>query len=307
VERVSYRTNYLRPADIFIERLPRRAWPRDIETLVASLEHPALDPSSSVLPRLNALTNDPLRGTAAALAERARRYRSKGESEWMDFNKNVLSPLDDDDRLVRSQDVRFDSTSNIRLTTPVPDLCFGLATNEAPLDQANPLSDKLLEYLMTASGIEPFITSERHDFAFPCVIYEAESDAGNLYAAENQVSKGAAQALAMIRSLRDVYQNLGLGGARTSERLPVIAMCSQGPIYEVFVAFDLHAEELPVREGIATARPGVHLVEIWTGSVHRAEVMYQFQTLLQRVLNWILATFRPAIINMINTVKASTP
>jgi hypothetical protein len=233
----------------------------------------------------------------------------------MDFNKNVLSPLDDD-TLVTTQDVRFDaqvnptSTSNIRLSTPVPDILFGLATVRRSLDQADPLSSSVLVHLMTTSGIEPFITPGRTDLAFPCIIYEAKSDTENLVAAENQVSHGAAKALAMIRSLRDAYHDLG--GARVSERLPVIAICSQGPIYEVFVAFELHAEDLPLREGNqpsarSTAMLQVHLVEIWTGSVHRAEVMLQFQTLLRRVLSWITTTFRPTIINMINAVSASIP
>ncbi|PWN18699.1 hypothetical protein BCV69DRAFT_60197 [Microstroma glucosiphilum] len=308
----SYRDINLRSAHVYVEEVAMQDWPAHILQLAEALAGPGGGPAPAVLQPNPTLTDDPLRESAVTLAGQVSNYRLKSESDWMELNRRVLSVLEHD-HLIKSQDRRFDaqvgptSDTNLFLSTPTPDLAFGLPTS-LDEDADEPLSRSLLTQWYNLRGVQAFPSPGRPDMAFPCLIYEAEPDTGNLVAPENQASYGAAKALSMIQSLRNRYHELG--GSRMSERLPVIVICSRGPIYEVLVAFDLHANEIPPKttdpaSAKSTAKAGVHLVEIWTGSVHRPEVMYLFQLLLNRVLSWFLATFRPTIINMINTVKAS--
>lgn len=112
----------------------------------------------------------------------------------------------------------------------------------------------------------------------------------------------------MFQTLRDSY--LQIPGAPAVARLPAIVICSQGCIYEVFLAFTLEEEDLPLQEGpdadliMAQADPGTHLVRVWLGAADTLEEMYVFQLLLQKIQRWILGTWMSTVLGMLEAVKA---
>ncbi|PWN23661.1 hypothetical protein BCV69DRAFT_279591 [Microstroma glucosiphilum] len=309
----SYRDINLRSANIFIHELEPEHWPLEIHTFVDHLF--AVEKVHVGTPTAEALVMpDTLKDTCVALAHQASRKNLEQEIAWMDFHKLILG-LFNHENISWRQGRRFDvqvgpsSDTDQKLSTPVPDLIFGLAvsvTQDVILSQAPTLSNRLLAHLVSLCGIQSFPTQDRRDVAYPCVIFEAESDAGSLLAAENKAALAAAQALSMLETLKIV--------AQASYRLPAIVICTQGSIYEVFVAFDLRADDIAPnatsRKDSGPAYPlqfGVHLVQIWLGDLRRAEAMYQFQRLWYNVTQWILNTWRPTIIGMLDAVKATIP
>ncbi|PWN18147.1 hypothetical protein BCV69DRAFT_86321 [Microstroma glucosiphilum] len=312
---VTYRTYALSSAMIFINELDREDCPLRIRTFVDGLLSPTTvstlgnDPSPSLAPLDAVSTNTSLRSTAAALANEGKQCRLKEKAEWMDFARRVFSvfnrPL-----LYSCQSRNFDvrvslgSGSHLHLSAPKPDLTFGLAI---PQIHAPSLSLVPLVELNDFYGLQPFSSPARPDIAFPFLIFEAKTDCGNMVAAENQAAHGAVKALAMMKTLDDIHRRVG--GAQASPRLPVVVICSVGSLYEVFVAFDLSTEEFPTSmspTAALTLRPGIHLVEIWAGKVDYAETMLQLQLLLHRLLGWVLERWQPAIVGILNTVRAAT-
>lgn len=206
------------------------------------------------------------------------------------------------------------SRFGLPLLTPTPDLAFGLAVQDADVEFS--FTDVVLKDLRRVHGVQPFPSTDGRDLAFPCIIYEARSDCGNLLVAGNSVAHGAAKALAMAQTLRDSYESVT--GTQAPPRLPVIAICSMGDVWEVFLAFDLQSEEIPSRTDPHTgstfpvARDGVHLVRVWLGAVtpnggDDTQGMFQLKLLLQRVLQWTLHTWRPNILGMLDALRLTLP
>lgn len=75
--------------------------------------------------------------------------------------------------------------------------------------------------------------------AFPAIVYECKSDSSSIYFAENQAAGGAAKALRMLEGLYEAAE------CTSEEKLPVMALCSQGPLWEVWVAFRQQKDPLP--------------------------------------------------------------
>jgi hypothetical protein len=324
-----YRNFCLDSARIFINELGQEHWPLEIRTFVEQLlavEDAVQDvvedvvesavENSDTSSAVSLVLPHDLQNTCASLSRQAITCQAGPESGWMRLARDMLK-LYDHPYMSKYEKVRMDvqagptSENGERLSTPIPDLIFGLATFDGR-DLPGPrhaLSKEVLVRLMSLCGIQPFPIEDERAFAFPCVIFEAESDSGTLLAAENQAAHAAAKALSMLETLQVV--------ARASVRLPTIVICSQGSIYEVLVSFELHAEELPrATDPLAGWDPhgghrrpvsGVHVVEIWTGNVRRPEVMLQFQEIWYRVTQWVLNTWRPAIIRMLNDVRATIP
>lgn len=309
----AYRDFNLRSANVFIHELEPEHWPLDIRTFVDQLLAVEKEQIGTTTAETLVMPNN-LEDTCAALAPQASRKNLELETAWMDFNKLVLG-LFHHENISWRQDRRFDaqvgptSDTDQRLSTPMPDLMYGLAvsvTQKHIISEAPALSNRLLGHLKTLCGIQSSPTQGRQDLAFPCVIFEAESDSGSLLAAENQAALAAAKALSMLETLKVV--------AGASYRLPTFVICTQGSIYEVFVAFHLCADDIATRPGSKAysgpAYPlqvGVHLVQIWLGDLRRVEAMSQFQRLWYSVNLWILNTWRPTIVRMLEAVKATIP
>lgn len=311
---MTYRTYALSSAMIFVNALDRDYCPPRIRTFIDGLISPSTvgtlsrEPSSSSAPLVAMNTDTSLRSTAAALANEAKQCRLEEEVRWMDLAKRVFGVFEHP-MLHSCQDRDFDvqvslgNGNHLYLSTPRPDLTYGLAV---PQLQAPSLSLAPLVQLNELHAIQPFSSPARPDLAFPFLIFEARTDSGNIVAAENQAAHGAAKALAMLETLVEAHRRFG--GAQASPRLPIIVVCSAGSLYEVFVAFELSTEELPISmspRAALTVRPGVHLVEIWAGKVDYTEVMLQLQLLLRRLLRWVLETFKTAIVDMLDTVRAA--
>lgn len=299
---------------IFVNALDREYCPPRIRSFIDGLISPPTvstlsgEPSSSSAP-LGAMNNDTsLRSTAAALADEAKQCRLQEQVKWMDLAKRVFGVLEHP-LLHGCQDRNFDvrvslgNDSHLYPSTPRPDLTYGLAI---PQMQAPSLSLAPLVQLNNLYGVQPFSSPARPDLAFPFLIFEARTDSGNIVAAENQAAHGAAKALAMVETLVETHRRYG--GAQASPRLPVVVICSAGSLYEVFVAFELSTEEMPTSmspRALLAVRPGVHLVEIWAGKIDYTDTMLQLQLLLRRLLRWILETFKTAIVDMLDAVRAA--
>jgi hypothetical protein len=139
---------------------------------------------------------------------------------------------------------------------------------------------------------------------FPCLIFEAKSELGNIYEAQNQAAHGAAKALAMVRALKDRYRRSPRAAARPPRSLPVVVICAQGHLWEVSVAFDLHDQVAASEDGSAPS--AIHIVSIWAGSIASTNGMLYIQSILFRLLLWMLGTWRPAILGMLDIIKATT-
>jgi hypothetical protein len=303
---VAYRNYNLHLARIFINEMAEEYRPPYVRAFSDSLTYHEPDSALGEESSPSLVPHDSLRSTAAALADEAKRCRLQKKSRWVNFARRVFSVLDHP-LLSRCQHRRFDGQASLVSGYPLypstPDLAFGLAI---PDPQEPSLSlDSLIE-LNRLYGIQPFSLPAYPDLAFPCLIFEAEPDTGCSVAAENRAAHGAAKALAMVKTLADSYRRVG--GAQSSPRLPVVVVCSVGSLYEVFVAFDLSAEELTISmspHAALTVWPGIHLVGIWAGKVDYTEMMLQLQLLLHRLLRWILETWRPTIVGMLDTVRAA--
>lgn len=318
-----YRTDHLSSAKIFIDRLKADLWPAHVHSFVSNLTQNLI--LESVLafspePQTTSSANDgntlstattALRDSATLLAGEVKKYALSQEVMWMRFNTKVLEVFQHE-ALSECVDERFlitvgpTSPTNHWLSMPKPDVMFGIAVQDADVEVS--FTDAVLKELKGLHGLEPFASPTATNMAFPCVIYEAKPDTGVLMAAENQAAHGAAKALAMLKTLTDSYQSLP--GAQATPQLPVVVLCSVGPIWEAFVAFELRPQEIKSRTSpttgcaIPTARDGTHLVRIWGGFVDTPEVMFQLQLLLQRVLQWILNTWRPTMLGMLDALRA---
>lgn len=305
-----YRSINLAAAGIIINELVEQ-WPRHVQsfigTLTDNLKSEALAASSMAGPSSLA---HPLRDIAVTLARDAMRYALSSESSWMDYNKRVLDVFSDD-YLRRVADQRFDveigptTDGGQYLSTPIPDLTFGLVTTiHRPGQPDMPLDLSFLESLITR-GIQalPSRSAASYMPAFPCIVFEAESQFTSIYGAENRVANGAAKSLAMVETLTDAYN--GVVDVQTSPQLPTIAICSQGSFYKVFVGFDLRPGAHTIGDGDEPFLfPGIHLIKIWAGDVDDETSMMELQLLLRRILSWLRSTWRPTIIRMLNTIKA---
>ncbi|PWN21492.1 hypothetical protein BCV69DRAFT_282215 [Microstroma glucosiphilum] len=310
----AYRNISLRSVRIFINELQPEHWPLDIRTFVEQLlavEDVVED--TDTVSAVPLVLPDNLRNTCAALSRQASRCQAGPKPGWMRLAREMLGFHDHPYISVYENetiDVQADLTSENSepLSTPTPDLIFGLAVFDSQGSQspAPILSTKLLARLGPLCGVQSFPRQDVRDIAFPCVIFEAESDSGTLLAAENRAAHAAANALIMLKNLTAV--------AQAPHRLPMVVICSQGSIYEVLVSFELQADEIPPTTDPSVGwgrhrRPksGIQLVEIWTGNVRRAEVMLEFQKIWYRVMRWVLNTWRPTIIRMLDDIKATMP
>jgi hypothetical protein len=302
-----YRDFNLRSANVFVHELEPEHWPLDIRTFVDHLLAVEKEQIGTTTAETLVMPNN-LEDTCAALAPQANRKNLELETAWMDFHKLVLG-LFHHENISWRQGRRFDaqvgpssdSDTDQGLSTPMPDLMYGLAVS---MTQKHIISEAPV--LSNRCGIQSSPTQDRQDLAFPCVIFEAKSDSGSLLAAENQAALAAAKALSMLETLKVV--------AGASYRLPTFVICTQGSIYEVFVAFHLCADDIATRPGSKVysgpAYPlqvGVHLVQIWLGDLRRAEAMSQFQRLWYSVNLWIVNTWRPTIVEMLEAVDATIP
>lgn len=320
----SYRNISLRSAGVFVNELESEHWPSDRRTFVEHLlavEDVVGDAvedvvenaveNSDVSSAMSLVLPEDLQTICATLSRQAISCQAGSQSGWMRLARDMLG-LYAHPHIFVHENGRMDvqaspiSMNRERLSTPTPDLVFGLAVLESQ-DLPSPapaLSEEVLVRLISLCGIQPFPVQAERAIAFPCVVFEAKSDSATLLAAEYQAAHAAAKALSMLETLKVV--------AGASCRLPTVVVCSQGSIYELLVSFELHAEELPtVTDPFAgwgrNRRPksGFHLVEIWTGNVRRAEVMLTFQKIWYRVMRWVLNTWRPTILQMLDAVRAT--
>ncbi|PWN22487.1 hypothetical protein BCV69DRAFT_297775 [Microstroma glucosiphilum] len=323
MQSVSYRKLNLRSAEIFVTKLQREQWPDHIKDVADQLTRNLVSETARITNKESSSSLSPRevaeRDTAAALAHEVAQCNLLPEPHWISLNWRVFSVFREEE-LFSSLSQRFEvpigpvSYGDWHLSTPKPDITIGLATDEhcafgLSTAQARVLSQKFLSDLMALRDIHPFIAPVCTELVFPCLISVTKDYSGSLYAAENQAAHGAAKALAMVQSLRDSY--LRGPDTQVTPRLPTIVICSQGCLFEVLVAFDVRREELPLQQGPvadstrSVVNPGVHLVRVWVGAADELETMYQFQLLLQRIKRWILDTWRPTVLGMLEAVKTS--
>jgi hypothetical protein len=306
----NYRRGNLSLAGIFINEMHENQLPPNIRLFVRSL----CEPKKAVAPEAAAgaassSISDPLREGAKTLAMQARKCTLRSKPEWMDVSKCLLDVLNHSS-LASCQKESFDvpvgpvGTSRFELATPEPDLAFGLATTSfRPGRPSSPLDAHWLVDLPFQQGIDAFPSRSENAVgpAFPCILLETRAEYDNLFEAENRAAYAAAKVLAMAQTLIDGYSRAA--GAQPPA-LPVINICSQGCHYEVSVAFDLQTPIRTNSEGRPEfASPGVHMVRIWAGAVDLSKTMFEFQILLQRVLDYVLHTWRPTILRMLEMVR----
>jgi hypothetical protein len=310
-----YRNDNLAGVQVYINKLNSEHWPTHIQSFVNGLTRD-LSASDS--------HGGPSRDKAATLAGQVGRFVFKAKNSWMRLNIHLFSVFRC--RFISLlESIRFNvevglvNPSGDYLLTPAPTVTIGLAVEKAlrvALSQAPSLTTQVLRTLTDLHYVEPFPVLGSSEIAFPCIIYEAESDTGLLVAAQNKAALGAAKALAMVQTLTDAYGGLDIAQNPSASRLPVIAICSMGHIWEMFVAFELEKEDLPLENSAdddsdpgkyPLPTPGVHMVNIWTGAVHTTETMYQLQVLLQRLREWILEVWRPTVVQMLDPLKATIP
>ena len=121
------------------------------------------------------------------------------------------------------------------LSTPKPDLAFGLSVSVNNSSGSLPQNLPLLEHadlvaLQVHARIHPWPSQSIPELVFPSIIYECKSDSSVLYFAENKAAGAAAKALKMVEELMEAAE-------RTDLRLPVFAICSQGCFWRIYVAY----------------------------------------------------------------------
>lgn len=224
----------------------------------------------------------------------------------MAFNKAVFG-IFDRDWLAMCQECKFDVEvgptvgRGFTLAMPWPDLAFGLAPASKREDPVV-LTRPFLQDVSKRLGVHayPCISANQPALVFPFLIFEAKSELGSMFEAQNQAAHGAAKALAMLRTLKDCYRQSPRAQASPPPSLPVVVICSQGHLWEVSVAFDLHDH---VAGRNSDYDPSVvHVVSIWAGSVGNARGMLHLHSLLFRVLLWTFGTWRPAILHMLYSI-----
>lgn len=316
-----YRKSNLSSAEIYVSELERRFWPRYIRDIVDTFTR---DLAPAYMRIRNTEVSSSLsqaeiamRDTATVLAAEVAQRNTRLDSGWISVHQRVFGVFSNE-ALYKYENQRFEvqvgpqSINGSFLSIPVPDTTIGLAVKgryyRVPTARAPVLSDNFLSVIVRLRNIQPYVAPTATDLAFPCLIFEAKSQSGTLLAAANQAAHGAAKALAMVQTLRDSY--LGIPGAPAAPRLPAIVICSQGCIYEVFLAFTLEEEDLPLQQGpdanlsMAEVDPGTHLVRVWLGAADNLEDMYVFQLLLQNIQRWVLSTWMPTVLGMLEAIKA---
>ncbi|PWN23872.1 hypothetical protein BCV69DRAFT_296181 [Microstroma glucosiphilum] len=314
-----YRRDNLRAKAIFVHGMQHTQCPPRIrafiDLLTRNLDIEAI--RAVDVEAVSALVICPQRDTAAALASQVRKYRYENKAEWMKFHELIFAALAHPS-IARCEKQTFDvelgpSSDRVRyLAPPKPDLVFGLACPDYLHRAPSSCLDHLFLVAIRERGIQafPVVSKNYTGPAFPCVLFEAATNFDRLMTAENRAAHGAAKALALMQSLRESYYHTV--GTHISAPLPMVVICSQGDVYEVFIAFVLQKEEVTVSThpyaaflDIPYSKPGVHLVKIWLGNVDSTKMVYQLQLLLQRLLHWILQVWRPTIMSMLETIKAS--
>lgn len=252
----------------------------------------------------------PWRDTAVALAGQVAQYRLENEARWMHFNERVLSILNQPS-VASCQDAPFDievdptGRRGRTLAMPKPDLAFGLAPDmeEGAL---GPLACDSLQHLPERLRIHAFPSTSPNapKLVFPWLIFEAKSEHGTMFEAQNQAAHGAAKALAIMRTLREGYERTLVALVQEAPSLPVVVVCSQGHLWEVSVAFDLY-DQVAARED-GSAPSAMQMVSIWASSIASTKGMLHLQSPLYRLLLWMLGTWRSAILGMLGIIKATT-
>lgn len=227
------------------------------------------------------------------------------------------------------------------LSTPQPDYGFGLRSQPpccAKGDgQTTPpaLSQESLWPLKLQLTTPPCPSADLPEIIYPCLIVQVGSEVDPLFFAQNHAAGAAVKALSMIESLEECYRKT----VKKEEEarcapLPVLAVCTQGAMWEMSIAFRLHEKDSSLTTG-KHPMPGVvstgqdypiaeyhhadlapsttcssvpswqHLVRIWNGNIDEACGLFQAQLLLQRSLLWIKTVYRPRIEAMLSTIRQS--
>ncbi|PWN18865.1 hypothetical protein BCV69DRAFT_301018 [Microstroma glucosiphilum] len=266
-------------------------------------------------------------GSSAALSA-AMRLRAgaagcygKTKSHWLDFAQDMLADLRYSDVLQYSKyDEPWDEAWGVfmaetyPLSTPQPDYGFGLRSQppcsvNGPNGQSTPpaLSQESLWPLKLQLTTPPCPSPDLPEIIYPCLIVQVGSQVDPLFFTQNHAAGAAVKALSMIESLEGCYRKTVKKEKEDEEEthrgpLPVLAICTQGAMWEFSIAFRLHEKESSPSNG-KHPMPGVHLVRIWNGNVDEASGLYQAQFLLQRTLLWIKTVYRPRIEAMLNAIR----
>jgi hypothetical protein len=161
-----------------------------LESLLAFIPTP---PTSSANPGDTPSSSIALKDSATSLAGEVKKYALSQEVRWMRFNTKVLEVLQHE-ALSDCVDQRFvipvgpTSATNHWLSTPMPDIMYGIAVQDADVEVS--FTDAALKELKRLHGLEPFASPTATNMAFPCIIYEAKPDTGVLLAGENQPAHG---------------------------------------------------------------------------------------------------------------------
>lgn len=203
------------------------------------------------------------------------------------------------------------------MSVPKPDLGFGLTVRDDADDtdpedcRYPPLLQPQLTHLQIGMRIHPWPSPRLPELAFPAVVYECKSDSSSILYAENQAAGGAAKALCMLEDLRKLVPE-------EFDKVPVIALCSQGPIWKVFVAF--RKDSVPQR-GIVSSEDQLlsrpfnamqtylalpkHLGRIWSGDISDKWNLFQLQVIIIRISAWLSGEYRVKIAKLVERATSS--